>query len=477
MGALFEQVPESFFSPLASPNRRHYAELLLRYYELFLEYHSSVERAVVVDAFAEYLSSLSPTELAEEEESSGVQAQARAGGGVLPETERDPRGVANRFLRRLCAYGWIEEEELLDFTRVVNLRDTARPFLEALYQVSRGTSVEYESHVVAIYSSLGSDAADESGEHAVLNAHMHTRLLLESLKLLDQNIRGHLQRIFSQDATVPELLHAHYDVYMHEVIDRAYTRLKTSDNLSRYRPRINKRIAAFLKDQEWLTRTAERLSVIKRLSAESAGEELRRMLVEIKNDLQSIDPLLERIDDRNRRYSRISTERIRSHIHADQSVAGRLARVVRAWADGEYPPGAGPESLVHTIHRLRHLSSDSLYIRRARSVTEEGLQRPVEEPPEAEIVERELILRARKQLSPPKIAAFLSETAPHPGDRARADSLVEDLDSYIKLLYAGAYAEGREESFPYQVEWGDEFLEVGRYRFLDHTFIRRFPRG
>jgi hypothetical protein len=132
---------------------------------------------------------------------------------------------------------------------------------------------------------------------------------------------------------------------------------------------------------------------------------------------------------------------------------------------------------VHTIHRLRHLCSDSLYIRRARSVTEEGLQRPVEEPPEAEIVERELILRARKQLSPPKIAAFLAETAPHPGDRARADSLVEDLDSYIRLLYAGAYAEGREESFPYQVEWGDELLEVGRYRFLDHTFVRRFPRG
>ncbi|MFP4409544.1 MAG: Wadjet anti-phage system protein JetA family protein [Spirochaetaceae bacterium] len=480
MGALFEQIPESFFSPLASPNRRHYAELLLRYYELFLEYHSSVERAVVVDAFAEYLSSLSPAELVEEEEGTdgaSPGAEARAQGSPAPEPERDPRGVANRFLRRLCAYGWMEEEELLDFTRVVNLRDTARPFLEALYQVSRGSAVEYESHVVAIYSSLGSDAADESGEHAVLNAHMHTRLLLESLKLLDQNIRGHLQRIFAQDATVPELLHAHYDVYMHEVIDRAYTRLKTSDNLSRYRPRINKRISAFLKDEEWLRRTAERLSVIKRLSAESAREELRRMLVEVKNDLQSIDPLLERIDDRNRRYSRISTERIRSHIHADQSVAGRLARVARAWADGEYPPGAGPESLVHTIHRLRHLSSDSLYTRRARLVAAEGLQRPAEEPPEAEIVERELLLRARKQLSPAKIAAFLAEVAPGPGDRARAESLVEDLDSYIKLLYAGAYAEGREESFPYQVEWGEELLEAGRYRFLDHTFVRRFPRG
>ena len=480
MASIFESIPESFFSPLASPNKRHYAELLLRYYELFLEYHSSVERPVVVDAFAEYLSSLSPTELTEEEEPGSGEPSSGEPSSGEPETGEagaDPRAGANRFLRRLCAYGWMEEEELLDFTRVVNLRDTARPFLEALHHVSRGTSVEYESHVVAIYSSLGSDAAEESGEHAVLNAHMHTRLLLESLKLLDQNIRAHLQRIFSRDATVPELLRAHYDVYMHEVIDRAYTRLKTSDNLSRYRPRINKRIAAFLKDNEWLGRTAERLSVIKRSSREAAGEELRQMLVEIKNDLQSIDPLLERIDDRNRRYSRISTERIRSQIHADRGVAGRISTVIRAWAEEEYPRGAGPESLVHTIHRLRYLSSDSLYTRRARSVTDEGMLRPAEEPPDAEIVERELVLRARKQLSPPKIAAFLAGTAPRPGDRARAASLVADVDSYIKLLYAGAYAEGREESFPYQVEWGSDLIEVGRFRFFDHTFVRRFPRG
>ena len=228
---LFDQVPDNFFAPLAAPNRRHYAELLLRFYELFLEYHAGVERAVVLGAFSEYLGALSPTEMVpEDDEDSGE--------------ERQPGASAGHFLRRLIHCGWMDEEELLDFSRVINLRDTARPFLEAMHRVSRGDEVEYESHVVAIYSSLESDAAEERGDLAVVNAHNHTRLLLESLKVLDQNIKGHLQRIFSRDASVPELLHAHYDVYMHEVIDRAYTRLKTSDNLSRYRPRINKRIAA-----------------------------------------------------------------------------------------------------------------------------------------------------------------------------------------------------------------------------------------
>ena len=469
MSNVFDHLPENFFTPLASPNRIHYAELLVRFYELFLEYHSSVERAVVVETFTDYLASVTPTEIAPEGEDAERDAHHSA--------DEDPRGTASRFIRRLISYGWIEEEELLDFTRVINLRDTARPFLEALHQVHHGSAVEYESHVVAIYSSLGSDAADDSGEHAVLNAHMHTRLLLESLKLLDQNIRAHLQELFSRDATVPELLHAHYDVYMHEVIDRAYTRLKTSDNLSRYRPRILKRINAFLVDDDWLQRTADRLSVIKRSSFEAAREELRRMLVEIRNDLQAIDPLLERIDDRNRRYSRISTERIRSQIHADRGLAGKITAIVQAWADGDYPPEAAPDHLVHTLHRLRHLSTGSLYTRRSRSVTEEGLRRSDDAPVDVEAAEREIVLRARGQLSPRKVAAFLEAAAPYPGNAARAETLLTNLDSYIRLLYAGAYAEGRPDSFPYTVEWGSETRQVGRFRITDHRFVRRYPDG
>ena len=474
---LFDRIPENFFAPLASPNRRHYAELLLRFYELFLEYHAGVERPVVIEAFSEYLGALNPAEVAVEDDGSAGAEAADSGETTDGGEESRPGASASHFLRRLIRCGWVDEEENPDFSRAINLRDTARPFLEAMHRVSRGSEVEYESHVVAIYSSLESDSADDRGDLAVVNAHNHTRLLLESLKVLDQNIKGHLQRIFSPDASVPELLHAHYDVYMHEVIDRAYTRLKTSDNLSRYRPRINRRISHFLKNDQWMERTAGRLSVIRGSSTESAREELRRMLVEIRSDLQAIDPLMERIDDRNRRYSRISTERIRTHIHADHGVTGGLVAVIRAWADGTWPVGAGPESLVHTVYRLRHISRDSLYTRRARSVSADALERVPEEPVDAEAAEREMVMRARGQLSPRKVAAFLGAAAPNPGDRAPVVTLLTDVDSYIRVLYAAAYAEGRPDSFPYAVEWSDAERTIGRFRVTDHTFIRRYPHG
>ena len=58
MESIFSRLPEHFFIPLASPNRRHYAALLLLYYRLFMEYRSSVERGLVVARFSEYFTGL-----------------------------------------------------------------------------------------------------------------------------------------------------------------------------------------------------------------------------------------------------------------------------------------------------------------------------------------------------------------------------------------------------------------------------------
>jgi len=459
MESIFARLPQSFFIPLASPNRRHYATLLLLYYRLFMDYRSGVERELVVARFAEYFAGLDAADAVEKEEDAEPDAVGR-----------EPRNLATQFLRKLVSYGWVSEEEQLDFTRVVNLCAHARPFLEALDAVERGVTVEYESHIVAVYSSLCSDAARENGEHAVLTAHWPTRLLVESLKVLEQNIKSHVQEMFRLDAPIPEILRVHYDVYMHEVVDRAYTRLKTSDNLSRYRPRIARAIGAFLKNEAWLTRTAEKLATIQRTTAAASRERIREMLVEIRDELKGIDPILESIDDKNRRYSRISTERIRTQLHADSSLQGKIARIVRALARGGLEDG---DKLAHGIFRLRHLARESLFTRRVREVASTSLELPAIEGSEVEIAAAELRLRIANHLTPTKIADFLSRFCPVPGASCDAQAIVDDVDSYVRLIYAADYAEAREGPFPYRVEWGQDVVTVDRFRFRAHRFTRR----
>ncbi len=466
MESIFMRLPESFFIPLASPNRRHYASLLLLFYRLFMEYRSSVERELLVARFSEYFAGLDSSDAVTDE----AEQDAPDAAGAGADTAADPRGLASLFLRKLIGYGWLDEEEQLDFSRIITMRSHARPFFEALDATERGVSIEYESHIVAVYSSLCSDAAKENGEHAVLNAHWHTRLLIESLKVLEQNIRNHFGEIFSRDATIPEILHTHYDVYMHEVVDRAYTRLKTSDNLSRYRPRITRAVNAFLKDEKWITRTAERLSTIQRNAVAASRETVRQMLLEIRDELKGIDPILESIDDRNRRYSRISTERIRARLHADSSLQGKITRLVRALSRDR----AEAAELAHRIFRLRYLSRGSLYTRRTREVPDAALDRTVADDLDAEIGAAELKLRITNQLNPAKIAEFLSPYCPTAGSGREAAEIVDGVESFVKLIYAANYAEARTGTFPFAVEWTDKEVTVGRFRFRSHRFVRRY---
>lgn len=467
MASVFDALPDQFFTPLASPHRHRYAGLLLAYYRLFLEYRSAVERELVVARFSSYLVSG-----AEQADDPG-EAEAE-----------DPRALALHYLRKLVDYGWLDEEEQRDFSRLVTIQAHARPFLEALDATEQGAQVEYESHIVAIYASLTGDAARENGEHALLNAHYHTRLLIESLKVLEQNIRRHVQALFDADSTIPEILHRHYDLYMHEVVDRAYSRLKTSDNLSRYRPRIAQAIAGFLDDPGWQSRTADRLAIIQRVDRETAAERTRRMLVDIRDELKSIDPILESIDDRNRRYSRISTERIRAKLLVDDSLRARAAALIRRLessgelsADGDELAEPEAPAVALKLYRLRWINESSLYSRRTRSVDLTTLERPARDELAEEQAAVELKLRAAGQVNPARVAAFLDRVCTRPGESVAAERLINGMESYVRLLYAAGYAERSGNGFHYDVSWGDRLLTIGRFRFREHHFTRRHPHG
>ncbi len=86
--------------PLACPNRRHYAALLLLYYRLFMEYRSGVERELVVARFSEYFAGLDSSDRVEDEEDPS-EADTAAPKPQGP----DARGLASLFLRKLIFYG------------------------------------------------------------------------------------------------------------------------------------------------------------------------------------------------------------------------------------------------------------------------------------------------------------------------------------------------------------------------------------
>jgi hypothetical protein len=143
---VFSVLPANFFSPLSTINREHYTALLVLYYRLFQENTRGLERELVIREFMNYLS-LHHDTLSEESGDDDFQSLHIAE-DIPPAQEFnfadehpaekisnpriDERVFANRFLRRLINAGWLGEETLADFSRVINITAWGKPFMKKL---------------------------------------------------------------------------------------------------------------------------------------------------------------------------------------------------------------------------------------------------------------------------------------------------------------------------------------------------------
>jgi hypothetical protein len=476
---VFATLPDNFFSPLASPNREHYAALLVLYFRLFQENSSGIEREQLMRSYMDYLARHRDSLVADEDaadpepdEAAQPELDFDAGSAVsgisAGSAGSAERGLASRFLRKLISAGWLGEETLPDYSRIINITPHARPFFEALAKVEEGLSAEYESHVVAIYSLLCGDAVEENGHYAVLNAHSATTALIDSLKVLSQSIKGHYDRFTREAASsgISGILHLHYDVYAGDILDSAYKRLKTSDNLSRYRPKIIKKVGDLLANESWLASSARKLSRLGQ-TVSDGRRRLVAMLEEIRDTLRAVDPLLEDIDRRNMLYARASIERVKTLLEPDSTIAGKLSSLVR-----ELYERKRHGLLSHRVHLIRAFSPQSLYRRYKR----EGIApRQAAFAGDAQALaraEEELLRRLERQLSPDKIALWLDGEG---GEQKLLTSreLVRDERSFVHFVYSVLYADSRSR-FSYSLE--DEAkspVESSGYVVPDLTLRRK----
>ena len=200
---IFGILPNNFFSILSGTNREHYAALLVLYYRFFQENTRGLERELVVREFMNYLALHRDTlvdestmadesaNLDETGDTSGDDISDETGGllfGAKPgapelafeapagkTVKSDERMLASRFLKRLISTGWLGDETLADFTKVINITAWGKPFMKALTDIDGGLKTEYESHVVTVYSMLCGETIKKDGHHAVLKAHEEFR--------------------------------------------------------------------------------------------------------------------------------------------------------------------------------------------------------------------------------------------------------------------------------------------------------------
>lgn len=147
----------------------------------------------------------------------------------------DSRSRANRILRRLEYYGWIEVETDKSYVQRVNFKEYAVKIIKTLLDIADGKQIEYQGYIYTIYS-LVKGTMDKPGI-VLMQIWENTDYLITGLKNLNSNIKHYIDDL-TRHSTVAQIMDALFNDYITNIVDKAYHRLLTSDNVSKFRPEI-----------------------------------------------------------------------------------------------------------------------------------------------------------------------------------------------------------------------------------------------
>lgn len=295
---LFEKIPASFFSILASPNRELYWTALVTLHHL-LEYDLNIPVEDYCIALGDTLSDMELTaeDTLDEEEQRLI---------------RQPNGKVRWIIHRLKRAGWLDTEYRDGtFEEVIAPRDYADQMIRLLLELEQAETKEYNSLVFSTYSGLKQAYEEKSDRmyEALLTARRNTTELLQDLKSLYHNIRYYHQ-IIGQAVDVNQLLHDYYDEYK-GMLDRIYHPIKTMDSLPHYRQPILDILNALLVDDEIMERAVGRMV---QLHPDEDPVEARRTLdsyiQELMSSYSNVEDILRQIDRKHRAYTRESVDSI-----------------------------------------------------------------------------------------------------------------------------------------------------------------------
>lgn len=309
---LFQIVPDKFFSILSSGNKRLYWECIDKLFTIMSNQLSfGVRREDVIDELVFYFDSEFSMEISGEEASDGFL--------------RDSRDKANFIIRKLADCGWITIETDNNHEQKLYFLDYSIEILRALISVTKGERIEYQGYIYTIYNLLR--GSNENPGIALLQIYENTDKLITGLKNLNSNIKKYIDEL-TKHATVKEIMDALFDDYMLNVVDKAYHRLLTSDNVAKFRPEIISRLEGKKSDTRYIERAAKEIGEISELTPEEAKEKVYDYLRDIRDAFLNMDNILDEIYRRSTQYQKSALNRARFLLSTSEDVQGQIKEIL-----------------------------------------------------------------------------------------------------------------------------------------------------
>ena len=455
----FNLVKDNFFRPLSGSTKEVNYQLLQMINNNMKDSMEYIERSKIVDWIIDFCN-LRPKSIMVDDETE-VQ-------------ETDVKKFAANKVAYFEKAGWLSSERTNDFKVVYQLESAAIEILNAMKSVETGESrpIEYTGYVYNIYSLLANFNIDQ-GTVIIEQMLEASKRLNDSLRGINSSIKKYLTALLhNENNGINEILDTLLIDYQKNVINRAFTNLRITDNPSRYRNGIIAKLDELL--YEHLGQLMDNYIKVKcggeRTSDhyEEAQIFIINALNEIKGQFENIDAAINLLDDRNTKYVTTATARLRYLMNDSVDIEGRVYDILKAINEQNISDDDGFEFSIKEFGRVDELSLLNYNRRKGKAISKIVSEKPKIDSMEIER-EKARLLR-QTQFSIRSINKFICDLLSERQSVEAKDIEINNYDDLIKLFLAQIYAGS--EYVQYDVEFKDEYFEFQQTQLTNFTIYR-----
>ncbi|HET9223537.1 MAG TPA: Wadjet anti-phage system protein JetA family protein [Roseiflexaceae bacterium] len=348
--ALFATIPDTLFSPLASPGAPAYAAVLLQIFAETRRHQQPLSRELAVSLVREVLAEAQDALAAtsDDDEESAVEE------GDDPLAAR-----AGAVLRYLARCGWLRIETQSDFSQCYTLPDYAFRLLNVFSEIASDEPLPLQGLIFSIYSLLQTSVREGNAHVSLPEAHRQTASLMSGLKELQHNIGVHIEQVLRQ-LQARDVLEQVFTFYRGEVVDKAYHQLRTTDHVSRFRPGVLEALAQLSGEQQ-ISQIAQSLRASGLApSVEAAASHLLSQIREIRDRFEQLDRLLQAIDVRHSQFVDSAVRTVELQLTASTTTSGQLHAILTHMLTGTTDARDEHAAQIVDLYALGLLNSESL---------------------------------------------------------------------------------------------------------------------
>lgn len=464
---LFKVIPDNFFSLLSSKNKSVYAGCIIEAFKIYEEGSIlGIDKKIVVEVLTDYLDH-ETLDLEEVEEFDSDD-----------ENKPTSRDKANFVLRRMEECGWIDIDVTNDYVEILNFRDYAITIVEALLQIepqyddyADTSQKEYRGYIYTIYSLLTNPMNIEYGV-LMEQVYRNTKMFIRELRKLDSRLKDYIRKIVER-TEIKELMESLVD-YKLDVVDKAYHRLKTSDNVNKYRLEIVNALEKFLSDElimEQITQTYRN----RYHDYDDAYRRANRDINEIIDIFNSLDDMITEIDAKNKQYINSTIGKITFLLKDDNNIPGKINIILRHISNmhkkGKIDSAINMVQPIFNLRSFRSLNEASLYTPRG-SYSRPEAQRLLMDKTDLTDIQASFFKEYETIYTESKVLKFVDDNLVD--NKLQASMLINDdstIDDILMVIYALIYANSNDD-IDYTVVKLDHIAENNRFKFNDFMIIK-----